>query len=122
MEAGDTFKYGRRSHLWIVVSDPQADRTKVVIVKMTTDDGVDPSCILDPGDHPFVQHRTRIRYDMARIVGDADLERYVASNTIRLHERASAEMLKRIRQGAASSPYIPFGCRQILIDQGLIEP
>jgi hypothetical protein len=122
MEAGDTFKYGRRSHLWIVVSDPQVDRAEVVIANMTTDDGVDPSCILDAGDHPFVQHRTCIRYDMARIVRDADLERHVASNTIRLHERVSADILERIRQGAAASPYIPFGCKQVLIDQGLIEP
>jgi hypothetical protein len=41
MEAGDTFKYGRQSHLWIVVSDPQVDRAEVVISNMTTDDGVD---------------------------------------------------------------------------------
>ena len=122
MEAGDTFKYGRQSHLWIVVSDPQVDRAVVVIANMTTDDGIDPSCILDAGDHPFVKHRTRIRYDMARILSDTDLERYVASNAIRLHERVSAEILERIRQGAASSPFIPFGCKQVLIDQGLIEP
>ena len=122
MEAGDTFRYGRHSHLWIVVSDPQADRGKVVIVNMTTDDDVDPSCILNVGDHPFVRHRTRIRYDMARIVTDADLERHISSNTIRLHERASPAIVERIRQGAVSSPYVPFGCKQILIDQGLIEP
>ena len=92
MEPGDTFKYGRRLHLWVVVSNPRIDRNKVVIVNMTTDDGLDPSCILHAGAHPFVQHRTRIRYDMARIVSDADLERYVVSNTIRLHEPVSAEV------------------------------
>ena len=122
MEAGDTFKYGRLLHLWVVLSDPRMDRAKVVIVNMTTDDGVDPSCILNATDHPFVQHRTCIRYDMARIVTDVDLEQYVASNTIRPREPVTAEILDRIRQGAAKSPYIPFGCKQVLIDQGLIEP
>jgi hypothetical protein len=122
MQAGDTFKYGRRLHLWVVVSDPRLDRVRVLIANMTTDDGVDPSCILDVGDHPFVEHRTRMRYDMARIVTDAELEGYVASNTIRLHEPVSAEILQRIRQGAAASAYIPFGCKQVLIDQGLTEP
>jgi hypothetical protein len=50
------------------------------------------------------------------------LEGYVASNTIRLHEPVSAEILRRIRDGAARSAYIPFGCKQVLIDQGLMEP
>jgi hypothetical protein len=59
---------------------------------------------------------------MARIVSDADLERYVASSTIRLREPVSAEILDRIRQGAARTACIPFGCKQVLIDQGLIEP
>jgi len=36
MEAGDTFKYGQRGHLWVVVSDSKADPTQVVIANMTT--------------------------------------------------------------------------------------
>ena len=122
MEAGDTFRYGRGAHLWVVVSDPRIDPVRVVIINMTTDRGLDRSCILSSGDHPFVEHPTCMRYDMARIVADADLERHVSSNAIRLQEPVSKDVLERIRQGAAATEQIPFGCKQVLIEQGLIEP
>jgi hypothetical protein len=122
MEAGDTFKYGQRGHLWVVVSDSRADPTQVVIANMTTDRGIDRSCILNPGDHPFVNRPTCIRYDMARIVTNAELERHVSSNAIRLQDPVSADVLERIRQGAATTDHITFGCKQVLIEQGLIEP
>ena len=98
MEAGDTFKYGQRGgHLWVVVSNPTASPAHVLIVNMTTDRGIDRSCILNVGDHPFVEHTTCIRYDMARIVANDELERFVASNTIQLNEPVSADILERIR-------------------------
>ena len=122
MEAGDTFKFGRGRHLWVVVSDPATDPAHVVIINMRTDRGIDRSCILNAGDHPFVTHPTCMRYDMARIVSNPELEKHAASATITLHAPASKEVLDRIRQGAAMTAYIPFGCRQILIEQGLIEP
>ena len=122
MEAGDTFRYGQGGHLWVVVSEPATDPAHVVIVNMTTDRGIDRSCILNAGDHPFVDHPTCMRYDMARIVTNAALERHVSSYAIRLHERVSADVLERIRQGAAATDQIAFGCKQVLIDQGLIEP
>ena len=122
MEAGNTFRYGPGGHLWVVVSDPKRYPKQVVIINMTTDRGIDRSCVLNPGDHPFVTHPTCMRYDMARIVADADLERYVSSNAIRLQEPVSATVLDSIRQGAAATDQISFVCRQALIDQGLIEP
>lgn len=122
MEAGDTFRYGPSGHLWVVVSDPAIDPDHVVIINMTTDRGVDRSCILNPGDHPFVAHPTCMRYDMARMVSNTDLERHVSSNAIRLQESVSADVLERIRQGAAVTDQIAFGCKQVLIGQGLIEP
>jgi hypothetical protein len=122
MDAGNTFKYGRGSHLWVVVSDPAADPDHVVIVNMTTDRGIDRSCILNAGDHPFVVRQTCMRYDMARIVKNSELERFASSSTITVHERVSEEVLARIRQGAAASSQIPLGCKQVLIDQRLIEP
>jgi len=122
MDAGDTFRYGQGTHLWVVVSDPSIDPDRVIIINMTTDRGIDRSCILSPGDHSFVEHQTCMRYDMARIVSGADLERHVSSNVIRLQEQVSTAILERIRQGAAVTDRIPFGCKQVLIEQGLIEP
>ncbi len=122
MEAGNTFKYGQHGHLWVVVSNPTASPARVLIVNMTTDRGIDRSCILNVGDHPFVEHPTCMRYDMARIETNQDLERHVASDTIQLHQPVSADILERIRLGAATTDHIPLKCKQLLIDQGLIEP
>ena len=121
MEAGSTFKFGRSTHLWVVVSDPALDRKHVVIANMTSD-GLDQSCVLEPGDHDFIRHRTFIRYDMARVTSDADLEQLAASGGIMPHDPVSPDVLQRIREGAAITNRIPFGCKEVLINQSLIEP
>lgn len=121
MDAGETFRYGR-GHLFIVLSDPHIDPENVVIVNMTTDREIDQSCVLLPGDHPFVTHRTSIRYDKARIEAARVLEKLISSGNITRQEPLFGDVLERVRQGAAISDNIPFGCKQILIDQGLIEP
>ena len=106
----------------MVVSDPAADPDHVLIVNMTTDRGIDASCILNAGDHPLVTHRTSMRYDMARVLKNRELEALAGSGGIKLFARVSAEVLDRICQGAAVSEYTPSGHRQLLVDQGLIEP
>ena len=121
MEAGNAFRFGRHTHLWVVVSDPARDRKHVVIANMTSG-GLDESCVLGPGDHPFIQHRTVVRYDKARIESDADLEKLVSSGSITPDEPVSPDVLKRIREGAAKTDRIPFRCKDVLIEQSLIEP
>lgn len=120
MDAGDTFRYGQ-GHLFVVISDPILDPEKVVIVNMTTDRGKDQSCILLPGDHPFISHRTSIRYDKARIETNRSLEWLISSGTVTRQAQLLPEVLERVRQGVAISDEIPFGCRQVLVAQGLIE-
>ncbi len=121
MEAGDTFRFGH-GHLQVVISDPSLDREKVVIVNMTTDRGKDPACILIPGDHPFVKHNTSIRYDKARIAADKEIEWLISTSAATREEAVCDAVLERIRRGAAVTAEIPFGCKQVLINQGLIEP
>ena len=121
MNAGDTFRYGR-GHLFIVLSDPRIDPESVVIVNMTTDRAQDQSCILLPGDHPFVTHRTSIKYNKARIESIRVLEKLISAGCVTPQDPLFGDVLERVRRGAAISDNIPFGCKQILIDQGLIEP
>jgi hypothetical protein len=121
MEAGDTFKFGKLTHLWVVVSDTSIDSDRVLIINMTTDRGVDDSCVLLPGDHDLIKHSTCMRYDKSRIVSNKDLEKLINMGSITIYSKISAEILKRIRQGAARSKYIPLECKQVLVDQQLIE-
>ena len=122
MEAGDTFKFKGLPHLWVVVSDPMLDPHQVLVINMSTDRGIDDSCILIPGDHLFVRHRTCMRYDRAMTRRNADLEELLSGGQIILDERVSAPVLRRIRQGAAISDYIKIGYKQLLVRQSLIEP
>jgi len=127
MRAGDTFRFADRAlekHLWVVISDPLMDVTdSVVIVRFTTQrDGRDCTCVLQPGDHPLISHATVVDYDWALDIPNAALEGFASDGQAFLQEPVSPEVLGRIRQGAAESDFMPEGCKEILIKQGLIEP
>jgi hypothetical protein len=71
MDIGDAFLLIDKSideHLWVVISKPGDNPDEVVIVNLTSHDSPDKdaSCILDAGDHPWIRHRTCVRYMDAR--------------------------------------------------------
>ena len=74
MRCGDTFLMpapgiGPTPHLWVVITDPDDDDGRCVIVSVTTlRHGVDQTVFLSPGDHPFIRHRSVIYYIDARMV------------------------------------------------------
>lgn len=61
MKAGFAFRFadGGDDHLWFVISDPARDPFLLVSVTTLRFAG-DQSCLLDVGDHPFIQHPSRI--------------------------------------------------------------
>ncbi len=127
MNGGDTFfvqQVGKLydSHLWMVLSDPALNANQVLIVSLTTwgkDD--DPACVLNVGDHPFVRQKSFIKYTHAKVVTDQQLEEFRARGQIQVQAPLSADVLKRVRDGAAESRFMALGYADILIDQGLIE-
>jgi hypothetical protein len=126
MLAGDTFTLHDRNvdeHLWVVISDPLSDPSDpVVIVNLTSRTAdKDPTCIVNPGEHPFVTHPTVVNYRDAKAVSNTDLEHLLGLNHLHSHEPLSPVVLSRIREGAARSKFIREGCRKILAKQGLIE-
>ena len=122
MNLGDTFVPEQLDHhLWIITSDPSKDKEKVVIMNLTTytiDE--EEVCVLQPGDHPFVKHKTAIRYYEARIVSLGVLTRLLDANALRPHQRASSDMMAKIWRGAAMSRFIPGECVDILEEQSLL--
>jgi hypothetical protein len=126
MRAGDTFTFRDTTldnHLWAVISDPLMDvADPVVIVSFTTyKEGKDPTCILQAGDHPFIRHPTTVHYIGALDVSNSGLEARANRSELILQGPLNPHVLHRIRHGAAESPFIPEGCRKILVQQGLIE-
>ncbi len=122
---GDTFlQLGARglpAHLWVVISDAIRPGEGVAIVNFTTwDPDKDPSCRLDRGDHPFIEHATCVSYRDARIVAMDVLNSLEQQVSIVRKSPVSDRILGRIRVGAASSPFLPIKIRQLLMDQNLI--
>jgi hypothetical protein len=122
MNAGDTFIDGLHHHLWIVLSDPAMDQDRLVIVNFTTYTVDEESiCIVTKGEHPFVKHKTVVRYRDARVVSSAILEELRKAKSISPHRPCSVGLLKRLRDGAAkAADLLPEVCREVLDEQGLI--
>lgn len=123
MRAGDTFVTpDMDDHLWIVLSDPTLERDRLVVVCfLSWQEYHDQSCIVRPGEHPFVRHDTCVNYAGATTVADTVLEKLKAQGKLKLKDPVSPELLERIRRSAENSDSIPTGCYQILREQGFVS-
>ena len=79
------------------------------------------ACVLHPGDHPLVRHETCVNYRRAQVATNDGLDRLVARGSLRLRQPVSAEVLDRIREGAARARWIEDACWQVLEQQGLLD-
>jgi hypothetical protein len=124
MNAGDTFRPADPSvdiHLWVIVSDPAQDASRVLIVSLTTFKPKKESvCLLDVGDHPFIKHKTCVAYNLANAPSLAQLEQARDSGHLIPDVPVSADVLRRIREGAALSTKLPIEYGELLDSQGLL--
>jgi hypothetical protein len=122
VRAGDTFLVNPPyNHLYVVCSDPAVDPVQVLLVSFTSfKPKEETSCIVKAGEHPFIKHRSCIRYKDAKIASVQDLGRLLDGGRMTRHEPVSAELLGRIRSGASKSDYLPEECRRLLRGQSLI--
>jgi len=124
MRAGDTYiragKHVRTDpHLWVVISDPSGS-TNLVSVNFTSQrTDKDQSCVISPGEHPFVTKESVILYSGARVTPESAILAAVHAGAMVLHSRASAKLLAKIRKGA-STPKLPLQAKRILQAQGII--
>lgn len=110
-------------HLWVVVSNPVADPERVVLVNLTSHRAdKEDTCILMPGDHPFIAHKTVICYERARATSLSKLVEVHRENQIVRQQPFSDDVLARIRDGLFRSIYAPKELKTILIEQGFKPP
>jgi hypothetical protein len=113
-------------HVCVVVSDPVADRSRVVLFAITKwADYKDPACVFDPaqcGALDFVRVRSCIEYRRPIVQSLEVVESLVSSGVIRPKQPIPGKLLYCIRQGAVASRLIPRGVRKILLEQGLLAP
>jgi hypothetical protein len=122
---GDTFLLADpavNSHLFVILSDPAQDPARIVIASLTSwRADKDPSCTAEPGEHRFVRRRSCVHYSEDRLITTSQYDRFLAAGSIVPQDPLSEPLLNRLLDGAAVSPYLPLGSRQILVEQGLID-
>jgi len=97
----------QKEHLYFIISDPNEDG-RVLLVNLTTyQPGKDKTCILNEGEHPFINHKSTIEYSEVLEPKIADLEKAIDSGIARTHAIASDVLLEKIQDGAKSSPALP---------------
>ena len=103
-------------HLYVVVCDPAGNPLTILAVPFNTLRLLsDTTLILEPGDHPFIKHRTSVSFDSLRtfeINNLSQLEALCAAGESTSFERRSAvspDLLTRIIKGALQSDLTPKG-------------
>lgn len=96
-------------HLWIILTSPEEHPDdEVVAVSLTTKHSwSDPTVEIGPGDHPFVDRPTAVRYSNADFYPPQRFIRAVLSGEATRRPAVSDELLARIRRGLLDSPSTP---------------
>ena len=132
LSQGSTFindQYGSLGpHLWIIISDPALDNTKVVIVNISswrTQPHVaflnDKTCIVNDGDHPFIDKKSYVYYGYAMVTTEKSLQDGLTGGVLEPNEDCSPQLLEKILVGVTQSPHTPLKVLGILQEQGLID-
>lgn len=123
MKLGTTFIFmdsAKGEHLWMVISEPADQR--VVIVNFTSwTPGCDETCIVEPGEHPFVRRKTVVRYSGARVLKRENLAGALAMEhsdgsgfVCPRRDDLSPELLLRVQVGATTSRLTPLTAKEIV--------
>lgn len=102
-----------RKHLFIILTDPVADpvnggKDSVLLSSLSTLDVAlphDPTCILHPGDHPFVSRDSYVNYGISRILETAKIINGVASGVFVAKALMDSSTVDRICNGLTVSPH-----------------
>lgn len=94
-----------RSHLFFVLNDPDDDTEAVLANLCSVHRRADRTCILNPGDHPFVRHESYIDYRHCRTDTVAHLKKMLERGYWTRREDADDELIERIVEGARGSEH-----------------
>lgn len=111
-------------HRCVVLSDPQANGGQVVLVRVTTDDGMwpDSDCLLGPDDWSELDRPSTVAYSTCKFgPAVAALEQAVLKGLFKEISRPPAAVLCRMIQAARSAAGMPPGARQWLADENTIQ-
>jgi hypothetical protein len=119
--AGDTFLLtrgtGEVAHLWVILWGPAGEAQAFLAVYLTTLRAhSDRSCILQRGEHPFLQHETAVAYGAVQRWTEERLGELVAAGIARPRPPVSANVLRRLRAGFFASARTPHAIRDMAVE------
>jgi hypothetical protein len=125
MKAGSTFYISDRdvdSHLWVVISDPERDPLRVIMISMTTYENYkEDACLLGVGDHPAISRTTCIAYNETRLTTLDRLNALASGGHLTMQPAVSGDVLQRVRDGVSKSRRIHYKYVEILLEQRVIK-
>lgn len=94
---------GPKSHIHFVISEINPDGNTLVVNASTYRGmrGEDTSCILQPGEHPFIKAVSYIPYQYAREMRWNEIQKRKPVDDV------SAELYAKLREGARNSDFFP---------------
>lgn len=105
-------------HLWIVITEPEAETSNAVCVNVTTRNRYsETTVVLAPGDHPFINHDSVINYRDARKLNLAQVYEVLTTKmpqrfAFGIYDPCSPQLLKRIQDGLLASPHAANGIKE----------
>lgn len=99
----------------VVLADYGSAPQLAMVSATTMRDGVphDPACVLEAGDHPFIQHRSYLAYRYMRLDASTHVEKMVSGAVWKPHDPCAADLLQRIVAGVCQSRLTPRECKRI---------
>lgn len=99
-----------RKHLFIILTDPVADpfnggKDSFLLTSLSTLDTAlphDPTCILHPGDHPFVTRDSYVSYRDSRIIETAKIINGVETGVFVVKDLMDSRIVDKICNGLTS--------------------
>lgn len=112
LQCGDTFLQGdgyrQIKHLWIIITEPLAVTSDVVVVNVSTlRHGADQTVTLGIGDHSFIRHQSFINFAGAQVRSANQIAELIAANKLERHDRCTAQLIKLLQQGIRASEFTP---------------
>ena len=105
-----------KRHLRIVITDPDNDQNQVVVSVTTLKyQYQDKSCLIQPGEHPFIDSLSIVDFKRTRIMSYLQIFNGIRQGLLIRKEDISDELLKKIQNAAAKSKYISDEIKNMLI-------
>jgi hypothetical protein len=106
IKLGDTLTLERNpsgtEHLYFVIG--QQDDRFLLVNATSYKPNQDESCILYPGDHSFIRHKSLIRYDKALSAKEGVIDKNIRNGISRHLAPVCSKVLHKLREGAKKSP------------------